>query len=80
MEQIERQEEQRFDMVRQCLKKLPLPDRELIERRYLEGENVHRLANASGAPESTIYKRLARIRGSLQRCVERTISRQKLVN
>ena len=56
-----------------CLKKLPPGDRELIVRRYAEGEQGEGLAGQLGRPANSVYKSLGRIRQALPDCVTRTL-------
>ena len=78
-EQIDRldQVERRNELLAECLARLGRMDRDLLERRYMDGEDVARLADRLGAPVSTIYKRLARIRENLQQCVKRGLLNQE---
>lgn len=59
-----------------CLNKLGTRDRELIERRYQAKTTARQVASDLDRPASTVYKALARIRGALFDCVERTIAQE----
>ena len=59
-----------------CLSKLGTRDRELIERRYQAKTTARQVASDLDRPASTVYKALARIRGTLFDCVERTLAQE----
>lgn len=63
--------EARFAALRDCLGKLPQRHREIVETRYSGSGSLKRLADTSGVTESSIYKRLERIRTVLRDCVTR---------
>ncbi|MDB6019556.1 MAG: hypothetical protein JWR19_4045 [Pedosphaera sp.] len=48
------------------LNELPLDDRNLMERKYLEGESVREIAGAVSATEKAVESRLSRIRKQLK--------------
>lgn len=56
-------------LLQSCLDKLPLHDRELIERRYEPGMLVSVLAAQLGRPVNSVSKSLGRIRQTLLKCV-----------
>jgi RNA polymerase sigma-70 factor, ECF subfamily len=56
-------------LLQACLDKLPLHDRELIERRYEPGMLVSVLAAELGRPVNSVSKSLGRIRRTLLKCV-----------
>lgn len=66
-------QEARLDALPGCLEKLGDDDRKMIEIRYREGGAVRDIAGQVAVPESTVYKRLIRIRASLRDCVNRTL-------
>lgn len=65
--------EKRHLALEQCLKKLNVQDRELIEKRYQPGMNGKNVANSLGRPPNSVYQSLARIRKGLLECVQRTL-------
>ena len=65
--------EARLDALPTCLEKLGEYDRKMVETRYREGGSVREIADRNAIPESTVYKRLIRIRSSLRDCVNRAI-------
>jgi len=80
----ERQEERadetplRAAALRRCLAKLPPEQRELIDRRYRPGGSVRRIAEGEGRSEGAVSQHLYRIRGALQRCVEKQLAKEGL--
>lgn len=66
--------DQRGTALRQCLQKLPAPQRELIERRYQPGVVVSSLAEELGKSGNAVSELLRRIRETLRQCIERTLS------
>ena len=62
----------------ECMRKLPLADRDLINRRYSSEEmTTASLADQLGRPASTIYSAIRRIRRSLADCLRREIDREE---
>ncbi|QDT69291.1 RNA polymerase sigma factor [Planctomycetes bacterium MalM25] len=59
-----------------CVKKLPEKDRNLLSARYLQNAKPKEISKEHGAPLTTIYSALARIRKSLHRCVEAFLAQQ----
>ncbi len=62
-----------------CIDKLRQRDRDLIQRRYVEGATTQSVAEAVGRSIDAVYKSLARIRRTLFECVERRLSAQERV-
>ncbi len=54
-----------------CLRSLPVIDRELIRRCYGERSTIKYVAEQLGRPVNTVYKALNRIRKTLMDCVEK---------
>ena len=52
-----------------CLEKLPPPDRQLIQQRYLADDTLTDLARKLGRMRNSFYKSLQRIRAVLFQCV-----------
>lgn len=67
------QHEARLDALPVCLEKLGEEDRKMVATRYRSGGSVRDIADQNGIPESTVYKRLIRIRASLRDCVSRAL-------
>ena len=57
-----------------CMERLPAADRELIEQRYAGGETVLAIAQRIGRPARTLYKALGRIRRTLMKCIDDTLT------
>ena len=66
--------EDRKEALRKCLRQLNSDDFRLIESRYSDGLAIEELCSIVGRPPKSIYKALGRIRESLYRCIERSIS------
>jgi RNA polymerase sigma-70 factor (ECF subfamily) len=56
--------------LRQCIGKLPVPEREMINRVYVEGLNCEQLAHSMGKTGAAVRIALHRIRKILKECVE----------
>jgi RNA polymerase sigma-70 factor (ECF subfamily) len=63
----------RHEALENCLKKLPVRDRELVLTRYEPGCGVQEAARRSGRTLQTAYKALARLRKLLMDCVSNQI-------
>ncbi len=59
----------RAEALTQCLSLLHEPDRELLRRRYVDGERVVDLAPQLGKDVKHLYNRIDRLRHQLARCV-----------
>jgi RNA polymerase sigma-70 factor (ECF subfamily) len=68
---LKAEQDVRGDALEQCMKKLPVRDRELLEARYEEGGSVETAAERNGRSLEAAYKALARIRRVLLECVNR---------
>jgi RNA polymerase sigma-70 factor (ECF subfamily) len=70
----------RFDARRQalagCLAKLPAPARELVRRRYTDGQAVEAIAAATARTVEAVYRALSRARHLLHDCVTDTLARE----
>lgn len=71
----DKQHEDWFDALRDCIFKLSHTDRQLIKMRYYKDIDVKSLASRLGYSFQTIYRNLSRINGLLAECVQRTIGR-----
>ncbi|GAA5505212.1 sigma-70 family RNA polymerase sigma factor [Novipirellula caenicola] len=65
--------QRRIHALEQCLKKLPDPERLLVEEHYRQLRSIHDIAQSEGKGLSTIYERLQRVRNRLGRCVKRQL-------
>jgi RNA polymerase sigma-70 factor (ECF subfamily) len=75
-EEIRPELDQRLTHLDECLRKLPGPQRELVERYYHRREGVDQLAKAFDRSVAATYKMLQRIRQSLQVCIEDAVVRE----
>lgn len=60
-----------------CLQKLPLPQQELIARRYEPDGCVNDMASQRGSTPKAVSELLRRIRHTLQLCIEQTLAREE---
>lgn len=60
--------------MKNCLAKLNVDDRSLLERRYSDSSSVKSLAQESGRTVKALYRRLDRIRDIISLCISRTIA------
>lgn len=60
--------------LRDCLQKLPAPQRQLILRRYQPQAAVNSLAEELGKSAKAVSESLRRIRETLRQCIERTLA------
>jgi RNA polymerase sigma-70 factor (ECF subfamily) len=65
--------ERRREALKQCLDKLPEPDRDLVRLRYEQEMSSRELAERNGRSERGTRKALHRVRTALMMCVERTL-------
>lgn len=76
-EQIARREsalDARLEALGDCLAKLPGPRREIVDRRYGQGESVERIADRLGKTPNVVAALLYRIRKALLECIEARIA------
>jgi DNA-directed RNA polymerase specialized sigma24 family protein len=64
---------ERLDALEQCLAKLPAPQKEAIEKRYYEGEDILEMTRSLHRTESAVKMLLLRARASLLECVNRIL-------
>jgi len=68
------EDDRRLPALRECLALLSDDQRDLVVRRYHDGEPVQTIATTSGRSPNATSMILARIRTALQRCVERRVA------
>ncbi|HVJ68492.1 MAG TPA: hypothetical protein VM510_10930, partial [Caulifigura sp.] len=68
------QYDRRDSALRACLEKLPQRQREIVIRRYQPNELVEVMAAEMGKTSKALSESLRRIRDTLRRCIERTLS------
>ncbi|MDB6066915.1 MAG: hypothetical protein JWR26_3123 [Pedosphaera sp.] len=61
------------------LDKLPVEDRELLERKYFEGESVREIGTQLGATEKAVESRLVRVRRQLKELIFSELEREKRI-
>lgn len=74
-EDVASAQSEREGALQDCLMKLRPAQRELIEATYGSGISIKEAANHLGRTPTSLYKAIARIRDSLQVCIERTLTR-----
>lgn len=79
-------DEQRPELVRErlraldtCVERLPDAERQMVSLRYQSNQTIPQMGRELQRSPNTIAKALKRIRRVLQRCVERTLSREGYV-
>ncbi len=60
-----------------CLQRLRAESRELIRQVYAGDEKTKEVAERLGRPASSVYSQVCRIRHSLHKCIERTLSNEE---
>jgi RNA polymerase sigma-70 factor (ECF subfamily) len=63
----------RREALEECLLKLPPPQRQLIELRYVDGHAIARIAETVGRSAGAIRQTLYRIRAALLECIQRQL-------
>ncbi len=71
--EIEEEDEEIFvrekQALRECLKKVKEPHRELLLASYAKGAKIKEVAEAAGKSPTSVYKLLNRVRESLHECI-----------
>jgi len=65
---------QRLEALAQCLDKLREQDRRLLKQCYMVNRDYRKIAESEGKSIAAIYKAISRIRKTLFRCIQLTIS------
>jgi len=65
------------ELVQQALAQMKLPERELLQRKYLEGESVREIAQAGDDSEKAVESRITRARVRLREIVRQLLQREK---
>jgi RNA polymerase sigma-70 factor (ECF subfamily) len=68
--------DERIPRLRSCLERLRESDRELIQRRYLDGEHIESIARTFARSIDAIGMRLLRIRKALARCIRTQLNQE----
>jgi RNA polymerase sigma-70 factor (ECF subfamily) len=61
-----------------CLSKLGKHHRQLIQMRYEQNIPTRKVADLVGLPTHTIYRTMARIHRSLEKCIRRTLAQEEV--
>lgn len=77
-EEVAAEHPQRQRALQGCIAKLEPPQRELIQIAYADGISIKAAADRVGRTPTGLYKALARIRKSLHRCIEFSLSEERL--
>jgi RNA polymerase sigma-70 factor (ECF subfamily) len=64
---------ERQRLLTDCVGQLRHEDRDLVERRYMQGATPQSVAQQVGRSLDAVYKALARIRRALADCVQRKL-------
>ena len=70
-------EDDRVEMLKQCIGKLGSEERKILELRYEEGATLRVLSGRVGININTLYNRLSKIHLVLLNCVKRTMAEQQ---
>lgn len=65
--------EERRAALDHCLRKLPPPQRQLVDLRYSAGQTIESIGQSIGRPAGSVRQALFRIRAALQACIERQL-------
>ncbi|HWB01470.1 MAG TPA: sigma-70 family RNA polymerase sigma factor [Verrucomicrobiales bacterium] len=72
LDEVDAAAEARHAALETCLPKLPVRQREIVMRRYLNGERVDAIGTALGLPANAVSQILWRARQNLLECINRT--------
>jgi len=70
-------EESRLDAMRHCMERLADDHRNLLHRRYVEGESVAAIASSTGQTANALANCLYRIRRALLDCIQRRLAAEE---
>lgn len=59
-----------------CIEKLPPHDRELLTHRFADGATTQSTSEQLGRSTDSVYKALAKIRGVLMQCIQKTLTQE----
>ncbi len=65
---------ERLNLLTECMKQLPEPDRDLMRARYLDGISPDRMAEKLGASRRTLFRDLKRVRNLLMNCIDQKLA------
>lgn len=70
--------DERHEMLRECVARLPLEHRQLITLRYFEEMEIDTIAERIGRTEAAVYRALSRVRMTLMECVNKRLAEEAL--
>ncbi len=76
LEAEDRHFQQQQAALTECLGKLPVAQRELVEGYYHSGHTIRDFATGRGLGVEAVYKSLQRIRAALAHCIAQTLARE----
>ena len=68
----------RREALDECLEKLKVPDRELIDQRYYERRTPKEIAASKSRSVYSVYRALCRVHSSLLECVENRLLKEEM--
>ena len=71
-------EDQISQFLAECMDKLPPSDRQLLDKRYRQGQTTKSVAEAVGRSVDSIYRALRRIHKTLLICIQRREAEERL--
>lgn len=66
----------RRDALARCVEKLPQPDRDLLAHRFRDGATTQSTSEQLGRSVDAVYKALAKVRGALLQCVQKSLTQE----
>lgn len=69
------EESDELEALRHCLERLPPRSREYVRRHYDEGVSIEQLASEESVKANTLRQTFCRIRSTLRKCIENTVTR-----
>jgi len=67
------QEDETLEALRECLKRIAGPSRELLDSRYVTGKSVRQISAETGRGYSALTMQLHRLRVALGECIKQTM-------
>ena len=71
-------EEDKIEALRNCFKKLGNKEQKLLERRYIQGDSVPKIAESIDRTTSHLYRIMAKIHNLLLKCLNRQLTSQDI--
>tara|TARA_B110000908_G_scaffold7087_1_gene8827 strand:+ start:3949 stop:4506 length:558 start_codon:yes stop_codon:yes gene_type:complete len=67
--------DRRMRALTQCLSRMRLQDRRLLEWKYVHHQSLTKLAEAAGLSSNAVHKKISRMRLALRQCIEKHSSK-----